>query len=75
MENTKMIKPVYLRNRDIQTNKSNPISDYVLACAVGSVVSDTKGIQRDRDLWRLYVESRESRNLLISEGFELQNKT
>lgn len=75
MENTKMIKPVYLRNRDIQTDKSNPISDYVLACAVGTVVSDIKCIQRDRDLWRIYVESRESRNLLISEGFELQNKT
>lgn len=75
MENTKMIKPVYLRNRDIQTDKNNPISDYILACAVSTVVSDIKCIQRDRDLWRIYVESRESRNLLISEGFEFQNKT
>lgn len=70
-----MIKPVYLRNRDIQTNKNNLLSDYVLACVVGAIVSDIKCIQRDRDLWKICGESRESRNLLISEGFELQIKT
>ena len=69
----KLLKPVYLRNRDIQTNKKEPISDYALACAVGEVVSDISCVQRDRDLWRIYVGTKESRSLLVSNGFTLNN--
>ena len=59
----------------IQTNKKDPITDYALACAVGEVISDIVCIQRDRDLWRIYVDSIESRKLLLSDGFTLQNIT
>ena len=71
----RMLKPVYLRNRDIQCKKDAQITDYALAGAVGSKITDIKCIQRDRDLWRIYVDSRESRNLLVAEGFELGNRT
>lgn len=64
-----------LKKQRYSNHKNNLISDYVLACAVGAVVSDIKCIQRDRELWKICGESRESRNLLISEGFELQIKT
>ena len=73
MSDKKLLKPVYLRNRDIQTNKKDPITDSALACAVGEVISDIVCIQRDRDLWRIYVDSIESRKLLVSDGFTLQN--
>ena len=59
----KMLKPVYLRNRDIQCKKDAQITDYDLVGAVGSKITDIKCIQRDRDLWRIYVNSRESRNI------------
>ena len=62
---------MYLRNRDIQTNKKDPITDYALACAVSEVISDIVSIQRDRDLWRIYVDSVESQKLLLSDGFWL----
>ena len=71
MSDKKLLKPVYLRNRDIQTNKKDPITDYALACAVSEVISDIVSIQRDRDLWRIYVDSIESQKLLLSDGFWL----
>ena len=43
------------------------------ACAVGEVISDIVCIQRDRDFWRIYVDSIESRKLLLSDGFTLHN--
>lgn len=70
-----MLKPVYLRNRDIQSKKGSQITDFDLVGAVGAKITDIKCIQRDRDLWRIYVDSRESRNLLVSEGFELRNRS
>jgi hypothetical protein len=36
-------------------------------------VSDISCVQRDRDLWRIYVGSKESRSLLVSNGFTLNN--
>ena len=75
MASEQMLKPVYLRNRDIQSNKGSKVTDFDLANAVGKSVNDIKCIQLDRDLWRIYVHSRESRQTLISEGFELRNKT
>ena len=54
-------------------NKNNGIRDYELSEAVLKVVSDLKCVQRDRDLWRLYVDSVDSRNKLLSEGFEIRN--
>ena len=50
-----MLKTVYMRNRDIQSDRSKPVTDYAIAIAVGKVISDTKCVQRDRDLWRIYT--------------------
>lgn len=75
MANQPMIKPVYLRNRDLQSNKTVRITDFDLLKAVQKKVNDIKCIQLDRDLWRIYLTSRESRQILVSEGFELQQKT
>ena len=47
----------------------DPITDYALACAVSEVISDIVSIQRDRDLWRIYVDSVESQKLLLYDGF------
>ena len=70
---TTVIKPVYLRNKDLLFDKNNGIRDYELSEAVLKVVSDLKCVQRDRDLWRLYVDSVDSRNKLLNEGFEIRN--
>ena len=75
MASEQMLKPVNLPNRDIQSNKGSKVTDYDLANAVGKTVNDIKCIQLDRDLWRIYVQSRESRQILVTEGFELRHKT
>ena len=70
----KMLKPVYLRNRDIQIGKGKYITDYAIAMAVSKVIEDTKCVQRDRDLWRIYVGSQTSRNILCNNGFDLESR-
>jgi hypothetical protein len=66
----KMIKPVYLRNRDIQRNKSHMVTDY----AIARIINDCKCVQRDRDLWRIYVGSKASRDVLCNDGFDLESR-
>ena len=68
-----MLKPVYLRDSDIQIDKKKPIRDYEISIAVSKSINDLKCVQKDRDLWRLYVGSRDSREKLLCEGFELRN--
>ena len=67
------LKPVYLRNRDLQTDNKNYLSDYELLEAVSKEIDDTKCIQRDRDLWRIYVGSEGSRRKLLVHGFDICN--
>ncbi|KAK3082645.1 hypothetical protein FSP39_001246 [Pinctada imbricata] len=69
-----MIKPVYLRNRDVQNDKRKFVTDYAIAMAVGNVIDDVKCVQRDRDLWRIYVGTRASRNVLYTNGFDLESR-
>ena len=65
MSDKKLLKSVYLRNRDIQTHNG--------LCTILPVQSVRSCIQTDRDLWRIYVDSIESRKLLFSDGFTLHN--
>lgn len=74
MEWSHTIKPVYMRNRDIQTNKGKFYSDFDIAEAASGVVSDVLCVQRDRDLWRIYIKSAESRDILVNEGFTLGSR-
>ena len=73
MANVTTLKPVYLRNRDLQLDNTNVLTDYELLEAVSKEISDTKCIQKDRDLWRVYVGSEESRRKLLVKGFDLRN--
>ena len=63
-----MLKPVYLRNRDLDNDQKKYVTDYELLESVTKCITDTKCIQKDRDLWRIYVGSNESRNKLLNEG-------
>ena len=67
------LKPVYLRNTDIQTDKSNLVTDFELCEAVSKEIEDVRCIQRDRDLWRIYVGSKDSRAKILSQGLEIRN--
>ena len=69
-----MIKPVYLQDNDIhESDKKNIVRDFEISIAVSKCIDDLKCVQKDRDLWRLYVGSIDSRHKLLSEGFELRN--
>ena len=67
------MKPVYIRDKDIQMNKAKPISDYRLACSVRMCIQDIQCVQKDRQLWRIYVCSRESRDKLLTEGVDIDD--
>lgn len=71
MEWTHTIKPVhmlytFLCNRDFQTNKGKFYLDFDIAEAAGGVVFNVLCVQRDLYLWRIYNESTESRDTLVS---------
>ena len=70
-----MLKPVYLRNRDLNCDRKQQIYDYALLESVQKCISDIQCIQKDRDLWRIYVGSQESRQKLLIQGFEFNNTT
>ena len=72
---TTMLKPVYLRNRDLNSDRKQQVTDYELLESVAKCIKDTKCIQKDRDLWRIYVGSKESRQKLLTQGFEFRNTT
>ena len=67
-----MIKPVYIRNSDILIG-NNPVTDYEILESVNKCITDIKCIQRDRGLWRIYVNTPESRTILLAEGFDFRN--
>ena len=69
---TGMIKPVYIRNSDILIG-NNPVTDYEILESVNKCITDIKCIQRDRGLWRIYVNTPESRTKLLAEGFDFRN--
>ena len=69
-----MIKPVYLRDKDIQSDKKNIVRDFEISIAVSKCNDDLKCVQKDRYLWRLNVGwSIDSRYKLLCEGFELRS--
>lgn len=74
MEWSHTIKPVFMRNRNIQTNKGKFYSDFDIAEAASGVVSDVLCVQRDRDLWSIYNKSAESRDILVNEGLTLGSR-
>ena len=68
------IKPVYIKNSEIQLDKSNKISDFEMYEAIHQKVeNDIHCIQLERDLWRVYLKIKETRSLLVLEGFVVRN--
>lgn len=69
-----LIKPVYIKNSEIQQDRSNRISDFEMYESLHlKVGDDIHWIQLERDLWRVYLKTKEARSLLVVEGFELRN--
>lgn len=68
-----LLKPVYLKDGEIQFG-STRFSDFDLSISVGNKINDLKCVQKDRDLWRIYVGSMESRSKLLTEGIDLRSK-
>lgn len=71
-DKNEMIKPVYFRNSDIPSG-GKPVSDFDLLQPLLLCTSEIKCLQRDRGLWRVYVNDQVSRNKLLTEGFEYRN--
>ena len=68
------IKPVYMKNSEVQLDKSNKISDFEMYEAIHQKVeNDIHCIQLERDLWRVYLKTKETRSLLVVEGFVVRN--
>ncbi|KAK3107169.1 hypothetical protein FSP39_008435 [Pinctada imbricata] len=68
------IKPLYLKNSDIQVCESKRITDYELMDYLSRCIGDSLHcLQLDRNLWRIYVKDRDSRNKLLNEGLDIQN--
>lgn len=71
-----MIKPVFIKNRELQTDRNSKITDFELYEAIHKKVGDTiHCIQLERDLWRVYLKCMGSRAALLKEGFEIRNIT
>ena len=60
------IKPVYIKNFEIQLDKSNKISDFEMYEALHQKVENNiHCIQLERALWRVYLRTKETRSLLV----------
>lgn len=71
-----MNKPVYIKNSEIQLDKTNRIGDFEMYESLHKKVGDDiLCIQLERDLWRVYLKSNDSRSVLLVQGFEIRNIT
>ena len=70
------IKPLYLKNSDIQLSDQSRITDYDIMMNVTKQIGDELHcLQLDRNLWRLYLKSKDARTKLLSEGLNLNSIT
>ena len=69
-------KPAYIKNSEMQLDKTNKIGEFEMYEAVHKIVGDDiLCIQLERDLWRVYLKSNESRSVLLVQGIEIRNIT
>lgn len=65
---------VYKKKSEIQLDRSNKINDFEMYESLHLKVGDNiHCIQLERDLWKVYLKTRESRLLLVVEGFVFRN--
>ena len=70
------IKPLYMKNSDIQLSNQARITDYDIMTNVTKQIGDELHcLQLDRNLWRLYLKSKEARTKLLTEGLNLSSVT
>ena len=68
------IKPLYMKDSDIQCKDNGRVTDFDLMESVTKVIGNSLHcLQQDRNLWRFYVKDRLSRDKLLSEGLEIDN--
>lgn len=68
------IKPLYLKDSDIQCKDKGRITDFDLMERVTAVVGNSLHcVQQDRNLWRFYLKDKEIRDKLLSDGCEINN--
>lgn len=66
------LKPLYLKNSDIQTSEDKRLSDYDLIDPIMRVIGDDLHcLQLDRNLWRIYLKTLESK--LLTQGIEIND--
>lgn len=64
---------VYKKKSEIQLDRSNKINDFEMYESLHLKVGDNiHCIQLERDLWRVFLKTRESRSLLVVEGLDLE---
>ena len=70
------IKPLYIKNSDIQLSNQALITDYDITTYVTKQIGDELHcLQLERNLWRLYLKSTKARNKLLTEGMNLSSIT
>lgn len=68
------IKPLYLKDSDIQCKDKGRITDFDLMESVTTEEGNSLHcLQQDRNLWRFYLKGKESRDKLLSDGCEINN--
>ena len=68
------IKPLYLKDSDIQCKDKGRITDFDLMESVTAVVGNSLHcLQQDRNLWRFYLRDKENRDKLLSDGCKINN--
>ena len=69
-------KPLYMKNSDIQLSNQARITDYDIMTNITKQIGDgLHCLQLERNLWRLYLKSKEARNKLLTEGLNLSSIT
>ncbi|XP_041484289.1 uncharacterized protein LOC121430923 [Lytechinus variegatus] len=68
-------KPIFIKHKDIPSVNENTLTNQeVYKCLLSSVQGrEIKGVQKIGGLWRLYIESQNSRIKLITNGINMRN--
>lgn len=67
-QSTILLKPLYLKNSDIQTSEDKKLleNDLNIDPIMRLIGDDLHCLQFDRNLWRIYLQKLESRNKLLT---------
>ncbi|KAK3085498.1 hypothetical protein FSP39_004247 [Pinctada imbricata] len=72
----KTIKPLYLKNSDLQIGDQTRMTDYdLMICVTKQIGDEVHCLQLDRNLWRIYLKTKDARTKLLSEGLNYKNIT